>query len=322
MLLHYLKYSPTGNITVLVTTPVPRPEQPGVASRLLEAVGGEQVGFIEPAADPRCPARLQMMGGEFCGNATMSLGAMLARERDLTDGEALDLMLEVSGLDAPVPCRITGCPGDGSPDAHPLVGAALRRPPSNDRSPVAAPSTAPSQILPPVGKAAFARQMTDEVSPLLGTVQMPLPLSIGDITLPADAGPLTARVVALPGITHLILPADTAPGEAELRRRLPAWNRTIGADALGALRFDAAGPSIDPLVYVPSVGSLVREHGCGSGTAAVGCHLAATAGRDVQAPVAQPGGTIAVRAAFHNGRVTALAITGRVALLEEGDFEI
>ena len=140
--------------------------------------------------------------------------------------------------------------------------------------------------------------------------------------LPADAGPLTARVVALPGITHLILPADTAPGEAELRRRLPAWNRTIGADALGALRFDAAGPSIDPLVYVPSVGSLVREHGCGSGTAAVGCHLAATAGRDIQAPVAQPGGTIAVRAAFHNGRVTALAITGRVALLEEGDFEI
>ena len=145
MSIHYQKYSPTGNVTLLVTTPVPRKDQPGIAARLLGpgGVGGEQAGFIEPAGDARCPARLQMMGGEFCGNATMSLGAMLARERDLTDGEALDLMLEVSGLDAPVPCRITGCPGDGSPDAHPLVGAALRRPPSNDRSPVAAPSTAP-----------------------------------------------------------------------------------------------------------------------------------------------------------------------------------
>jgi len=85
MTLNYQKYSPTGNVTILVTTPVPRSMQPGVAARLLEDVGGEQVGFIEPVIDPRCAARLQMMGGEFCGNAPMCLGAMLARAAGMSD---------------------------------------------------------------------------------------------------------------------------------------------------------------------------------------------------------------------------------------------
>ena len=96
MTIHYQKYSPPGNITLLVTTPVPRDLQPRLAARLLEGVGGEQVGFVEPASDPRCPARLQMMGGEFCGNATMSLGAMLARSAGLPDGGGTDLLMEVS----------------------------------------------------------------------------------------------------------------------------------------------------------------------------------------------------------------------------------
>jgi len=306
MRLHYQKYSPTGNITLLVTTPVPRSAQPGVAARLLETAGGEQVGFIEPAADPACPARLQMMGSEFCGNATMSLGAMLARERGLAAGESLDLLLEVSGSDTPVPCRIQGCHGDGPPDTIP-------------------------QSLPPMGKvdlpenACIVPGETEEVplpSPFLGTVQMPLPTAIGEVTLPADAGPLTVPLVALPGISHLILPAGRAPGEAELRRRLPEWDRALAADALGALVFDADALSIDPLVWVPSAGTLVREHGCGSGTAAVGAWLAHTAGRDIEAAIAQPGGAITVKAALSGGRIAALSITGRVTLLEEADVEL
>jgi diaminopimelate epimerase len=108
---------------------------------------------------------------------------------------------------------------------------------------------------------------------------------------------------------------------AQLRRRLPLWNGEIGADAIGALRFDAASMTMDPLVYVPSAGTLVREHGCGSGTAAVGCHLAVEAGRDVEAPVRQPGGTITVCAALSGKAVTRLVITGRVTLMEEGDWD-
>ena len=267
MTLNYQKYSPTGNITILVTTPVPRAMQPGVAARLLEDVGGEQVGFIEPVADPRCVARLQMMGGEFCGNASMSLGAMLAREAELSSGKAIDLLLEVSGSADPVACHI------------------LR-----------------------------------EGEAFTGTVQMPLPTGTGEIALDTDAGALTVPLVRLPGIAHLILPADAGLDEAQLRRRLPLWNDAVGADAIGALRFDADALFMDPLVWVPSAATLVREHGCGSGTAAVGCALALAAGRDVEAGIRQPGGTITVRTGVEANAITRLSITGRVTLVEEGNY--
>lgn len=101
----FVKISPTQNVTILVTSPVPRERQGAVAARLLawDSVCGEQVGFLEECgAQPR----LQMMGGEFCGNATMSLGAYLAWRGGLPDGGCEERQIEVSGADAPVPCRI------------------------------------------------------------------------------------------------------------------------------------------------------------------------------------------------------------------------
>ena len=271
MTVDYLKFSPTGNVTVLVMTPVPRSQQPGMAALLLRpgVVGGEQVGFIEPASDPSCAARLQMMGGEFCGNATMSVGAMLARDAKLADGGEMALLLEVSGSAVPVPCRI-------------------RR----------------------------------EGEAWIGTVDMPIPTAIEAIEIDTDGGPLRAPLVRMPGIAHLILPASAMLSEAGLRRRLPQWNQCIGADALGALIWREADTSIDPLVYVSSAGTLVREHGCGSGSAAVGCWLAQTAGRDVEAPIRQPGGTITVRARHDGKAIAAVTITGRVELVEEGQVQI
>ena len=268
MKLDYIKLSPTENITVLVTTPVPRARQAALAARLLagDVVGGEQAGYVEPPSDPRAAARLQMMGGEFCGNAAMALGAVLARR----DGAArADWLIEVSGSDALVPCRVRR-DGDG----------------------------------------------------WVGTVRMPLPTRIGKATVATDGGPLTAPLVEMPGIAHLILPSASGPAEAELRRRLPEWNRAIGADALGALLWDAGASSIDPLVYVPSAGTLVRERGCGSGSAAVGCWLAARAGGSLSIAVRQPGGVIEVEAAVEHGALTAVSITGRVTLVGEGAVEI
>lgn len=104
MLLSFVKTSPAQNITVLVDTPVPREEQPAVAAKLLNLLGGEQVGFIEPPAFSDAPARLQMMGGEFCGNATMSVGVYLARKAKIREDEQRIYDLEVSGSDEPVRC--------------------------------------------------------------------------------------------------------------------------------------------------------------------------------------------------------------------------
>ena len=269
MTIDYIKLSPTGNITLLVTSPVPRDRQAAVAARLLEAVGGEQVGYVEPAADPRALARLQMMGGEFCGNASMSLGAVLCREAGLAPGAVSEPVIEVSGSDVPVLCHI--------------------------------------------------RRETDGWT---GTVRMPLPTRLGLREIPVDGGSMAVPAVEMPGITHLLLPASSGLDEAQLRRRLPEWTCQIGADALGALLWDEASSSIDPLVYVPSAGTLVREHGCGSGSAAVGSWLAVRGGQDREVDICQPGGTITVRTRLKGGALSELSITGGVALLEEGRVEI
>lgn len=104
----FVKLSPTQNVTVLVTQSVPRSEQAAMSAKLLayDGVGGEQVGFLEPAVIPGAQVRLQMMGGEFCGNATMSVGAYLAEREGLADGESRDYVLEISGANGPTHCLI------------------------------------------------------------------------------------------------------------------------------------------------------------------------------------------------------------------------
>ena len=106
MVLRYTVIDPTKNITLLVTTPVQRALQPQTAAWLLRREkDAEQVGFLEPSDS--APARLQMMGGEFCGNATMGLGAWLCRRDGLAKFETHDFTLEISGADTLVPCAVT-----------------------------------------------------------------------------------------------------------------------------------------------------------------------------------------------------------------------
>lgn len=94
MEIQYLLADPTKNITVLVTTPVSRALQPELASLLLDLEPeAEQVGFVETAADGQM--RLQMMGGEFCGNATRAYAMYIARQR----GGLSEVRLRVSGCD-------------------------------------------------------------------------------------------------------------------------------------------------------------------------------------------------------------------------------
>ncbi|MBS6511207.1 MAG: hypothetical protein KH334_05860 [Clostridiales bacterium] len=86
---------PAGNKTALV------PENENTAalrreiSRQLMAgcdLGIEQVGFYDEDAQP---PHLQMMGGEFCGNAARSFGLMLAKRRGMAEGY---LDISVSGM--------------------------------------------------------------------------------------------------------------------------------------------------------------------------------------------------------------------------------
>ena len=267
MLVQYARLNPTGNMTAIVTNSVPRAEQPRVAARLM-ARGcdfAEQVGFLEAAALPGARVRLQMMGGEFCGNASMSTAALLALKDGLADGAEAVCPLEVSGAEGLVNCRI-------------------RR----------------------------------EGESFLGTVEMPLPEEISEAELFSGT---PFPLVRFPGIVHAILPEDALSPE-EAQTRIPALCAALNADAMGILLTDREFTRMRPLVYVRATNSAVWEHGCGSGTAALGAYAAARSGRDAALAVSQSGGTICVRAVWRQGAVRKIEISGRVTLEETGEAEL
>lgn len=108
MELKFIKTSPTENMTLLIETPVPREQHLEIAEKLIAygSVYAEQAGYIEEPENPLAEKRLQMMAGEFCGNASLSLAAVLAEEKGLKVGEETEIILEVSGADSLVNCQM------------------------------------------------------------------------------------------------------------------------------------------------------------------------------------------------------------------------
>ena len=104
--LRYALLDPTGNMTVLVESPVPVSAQPSAAARLMELEpSAEQVGFLTSEGDR---IGLRMAGGEFCGNAAMSAAALTAIDRGMTWGI---IQLSVSGAADPVEVEVSALAG-------------------------------------------------------------------------------------------------------------------------------------------------------------------------------------------------------------------
>jgi diaminopimelate epimerase len=114
MEIQFVKLNPTENMTILVESPAERSQYPEIAGRLMAygSVCAEQTGFIEAASDPAAWARLWMAGGEFCGNASMSLAAYLVWRRKLPEGEAVTVPFETSGAPGPVECVVVPKAGE------------------------------------------------------------------------------------------------------------------------------------------------------------------------------------------------------------------
>ncbi|WP_458406992.1 hypothetical protein, partial [Anaerotignum sp.] len=108
MELQFIKTSPTENMTLLIETPVPREQHLEIAEKLIAygSVYAEQAGYIEAPENSLAEKRLQMMAGEFCGNASLSLAAVLAEEKGIKVGEETEIILEVSGADSLVNCHM------------------------------------------------------------------------------------------------------------------------------------------------------------------------------------------------------------------------
>lgn len=111
MKLNFIKASPTENMTVFILNQLPRYMYLDIAKKIMNysSIHAEQVGFIEPATVEGACARLHMMGGEFCVNATRALAAVLVQQNyhGITiEGNKFIVPLEVSGMNEIVNCEV------------------------------------------------------------------------------------------------------------------------------------------------------------------------------------------------------------------------
>ncbi|WP_446423730.1 hypothetical protein [Mailhella sp.] len=103
----FWKVTPGGNPTILLRAQDIAPaRRAAVAAGVMspQHIGGEQVGYVRFEGVPR----LDMMGGEFCLNATRAFAAVLASQGLLQRHGAVHTgEVEVSGADALVRVRVT-----------------------------------------------------------------------------------------------------------------------------------------------------------------------------------------------------------------------
>lgn len=118
-MIDFWKITPGGNPTILLRAEdVPPPQRVAVSNQVMspQSLGAEQVGFISMPGgkQEKKPGnaglpRLDMMGGEFCLNATRAFALLLAQEGRLPEAtpaqgalRAWAGLLESSGASAPV----------------------------------------------------------------------------------------------------------------------------------------------------------------------------------------------------------------------------
>ena len=109
--LPFTKYSPCGNTTILVRdASLSASERARVAAEIIAPghLEAEQAGYVDTTAPV---PRLDMMGGEFCVNATRAFAALLAEEGRLSpeeapEGNALCGTVSVSGVSERLRVRV------------------------------------------------------------------------------------------------------------------------------------------------------------------------------------------------------------------------
>ena len=94
MELNILRADPAGNITVFVLDPVEKAQRAAIAEKIMAIpeLKAEQVGYACLAEDD-VDGHMEMMGGEFCGNATRAYGMYIAQQK----GGLSSVRLRVSG---------------------------------------------------------------------------------------------------------------------------------------------------------------------------------------------------------------------------------
>lgn len=121
MKLSFAKVNPVENMTIFVLDHVDSIDHMNVANRLMDysSLHGEQVGFIEVPRSLKGKSlntlRLQMMGGEFCGNASRSLAAYMVYKNHpsiIKDDNYFNVIIEASGSAELLNCEVVPTEND------------------------------------------------------------------------------------------------------------------------------------------------------------------------------------------------------------------
>ncbi len=249
----YIVADPTGNITVLITSPyTPENRQDMIQEAFEREPSCEQVGFL--MSDSDADTGLEMMGYEFCGNATLSAAAWHAGTHGLEPGCDAVITVESSGADE-------------------ILNVHVRR--------LEKDSEAASDVL--FGGSYFE-----------GTVGMPVPAlsayrgyplisfeGISHLLVPADDFSIPHAEKAVQEYAR------------ELEVSALGLMLCPDYDALTSTQPDEDSVSIRPLVYVPDQETLFWEHGCATGSTAAGWYRYMTGGSS-HTEIKQPGGIIRV----------------------------
>lgn len=101
----YQRVNPAGNITAFIHTSVPKDRWVAVGRALMAQVDPsiEQVAFLS-MYDTGSPVRMDMMGGEFCGNATRSFALLKALQKEIR-GKSVEVV-SVSGAAKPLSVEV------------------------------------------------------------------------------------------------------------------------------------------------------------------------------------------------------------------------
>ncbi len=285
MKLNFVKMNPAGNTTIFIFDQLPWLSHGKVAQYLMKSdcLCADQVAFIEKSKSPYATARLQMMGGEFCGNALRALAALLFlkgypgiyKQRETET----DSSVNISDY-AVVPLEISGYDG--------ILKAEVK--------------------------------VIDGINGILWSeTPIPVPLKIKKVNFDLACLNLIKEgtVVKFPGITHVVFKDITPEKEIvfDVQKQLGKTN----VDVLGIMFYQPNKETMTPLVYVRASDSLIWEGSCGSGSVAVASAIAVEKKENIKnLKLKQPGGEIEVDIDYIDEKINKAIIKGLVSFVSEG----
>ncbi|WP_341302277.1 diaminopimelate epimerase [Lysinibacillus sp. FSL H8-0500] len=152
-------------------------------------------------------------------------------------------------------------------------------------------------------------------------INMPTPIKIWQTSVERANSDIDEAIIfaQYEQFLHVVLKVKSftaeVKGKAQQLAKLLAV--ALGEPLIGVLLFQENSAELAPLIYVPSLNSMVWERGCGSGTATIGAYLAWKNKQIIQEDIKQPGGTIQVLARYTEAQKE-IKIKGAVEIVAQG----